>query len=777
MRLALFACLFALCLACGSASAQTTAAHSAPHHPAPAHAAPSAIIPGSPLAALTGAATTPASAEASTPAPFGSSAMGLSVSTAISKQTARLFGDFVTAMHQSTRLGPVLGWLRSFGSEPDRRTHLLHMSQALLLTILPGLVVERLLYFALARPRAGLVKRAETRLGSPSGTVAPANREEDGEEDEEEDEEQGLADAEAGETEKRPGRKLTFLTWGRRFAFDLLHFGLRLVPLIGFAVTVQVLISTSLITTRLGEFAVIGIANAYLPCRLALELLRFVLAPQTPSLRLVRLSSPHADRVVRWARLSLATGFTGYALVSVAVLLGLDHVGATVLLRLITLAVHVEIALGIWKSRRIVGGWISGAPHATSFSAGIRHRLGRIWHYPALFYVLTLWIAWAAGVHNAFAVLLRIVVVVIAALIAGRLAWRGCAHLLERVLLNTEAVAAQHPLIARAHAYHPLLRGFVRTLIGLLVFLLVLQGWGVDAFGWLLNDPISRALIGAFIAIVITITVALTLWECANIYLNGRIERLAATGRTRQAARLRTLLPMIRATLGIAIGLIAGLICLSKIGVNAAPLLAGAGVLGIAIGFGSQKLVQDVITGLFLLLEDAMQVGDYISLAGMSGTVERLSIRTIRLRGGDGSVNIIPFSAVTTVTNMTRDFGYAQISIGVSYEENLPHVFAVLAEIARTMRAEPTWGAMMRDDLQIFGLDQFGPSALVITGQIRTGPGQHWSVRREFYSRVKQRFEAEGIELPYLYLAPAPEKPARAGEPAAPTEEAAVKNL
>ncbi len=214
------------------------------------------------------------------------------------------------------------------------------------------------------------------------------------------------------------------------------------------------------------------------------------------------------------------------------------------------------------------------------------------------------------------------------------------------------------------------------------------------------------------------------------------------------------MLPIIRATLAIVISLVAGLICLSKIGVNAAPLLAGAGVLGIAIGFGSQKLVQDVITGLFLLLEDAMQVGDVISLAGMSGTVERLSIRTIRLRGGDGSVNIIPFSAVTTVTNMTRDFSYAQISIGVGYEEDLPHVFAVLTEIGRSMRADPVWGTMMRDDLQIFGLDQFGASALTITGQIRTGPGQHWSVRREFYARVKQRFEAEGIELPYLYLAP-----------------------
>jgi small conductance mechanosensitive channel len=151
-----------------------------------------------------------------------------------------------------------------------------------------------------------------------------------------------------------------------------------------------------------------------------------------------------------------------------------------------------------------------------------------------------------------------------------------------------------------------------------------------------------------------------------------------------------------------------------------------------------------------------MQVGDVITLAGMSGTVERLSIRTIRLRGGDGSINIIPFSAVTTVTNQTRDFGYAQISIQVGYEEDLARVYDVLTDIGRTMRAEPKWGLMMKDDLQIFGLDQFGASALVITGQIRTGPGQHWAVRREFYARVKKRFEEEHIEMPYTYLPPRP---------------------
>jgi small conductance mechanosensitive channel len=322
-------------------------------------------------------------------------------------------------------------------------------------------------------------------------------------------------------------------------------------------------------------------------------------------------------------------------------------------------------------------------------------------------------------------------------------------------------------MLARAHAYNPLVRGVIRIVIGILVVVLTLQGWGVNAFGWLLTDPFSRSLINAFISIILTIAVALTVWEFANAFINSRIERLSSAGRSRQASRLRTLVPMLKASIGVTISLIAGLICLSKIGVNAAPLLAGAGVLGIAIGFGSQKLVQDIITGLFLLLEDAMQVGDVVSLASMTGTVERLSIRTIRLRGGDGSVNIIPFSAVTTVTNMTRDFSVAQISIEVSYEEDLPRVYAVLADIAHTMRGEPAWKTMIREDLKIQGLDQFGASGLVVIGQIRTGPGQHWAVRREFYGRVKARFEAEGIEIPYTYLPPAPPRHLPAVEEAA----------
>ena len=173
---------------------------------------------------------------------------------------------------------------------------------------------------------------------------------------------------------------------------------------------------------------------------------------------------------------------------------------------------------------------------------------------------------------------------------------------------------------------------------------------------------------------------AALVWEAANTGVEMHLARLAKSAQLARAGRLRTLMPMLRTALMTTIVLIVALTVLSELGVNIAPLLAGAGVIGIAIGFGSQKLVQDLITGLFLLLENAMQVGDVVTLGGLTGTVEALSIRTIRLRALDGAVHLIPFSAVTTVTNLTRDYSYAVVDVSVGLNEEPDRVMAVLRE-------------------------------------------------------------------------------------------------
>jgi small-conductance mechanosensitive channel len=204
---------------------------------------------------------------------------------------------------------------------------------------------------------------------------------------------------------------------------------------------------------------------------------------------------------------------------------------------------------------------------------------------------------------------------------------------------------------------------------------------------------------------------------------------------------------MMRTTLLCIILAVVVLTALSELGVNIAPLLAGAGIVGIAIGFGSQKLVQDLITGLFLLLENAVQVGDFVTVSGLSGVVENLSIRTIRLRASDGSVHIIPFSSVTSVTNTNRGIGNAAISVNVAYHEDTDRVGLILKEIAAEMRADPAFKAKIRSDLDLWGVDKLDAAMVTLAGQIECTDAGRWPVQREFYRRMKKRFQELGIEI------------------------------
>jgi small-conductance mechanosensitive channel len=186
---------------------------------------------------------------------------------------------------------------------------------------------------------------------------------------------------------------------------------------------------------------------------------------------------------------------------------------------------------------------------------------------------------------------------------------------------------------------------------------------------------------------------------------------------------------------------------LNAIGINVGPILAGASIVGVALGFGSQKLVQDFITGIFLLVEDAMDVGDWVTLAGVSGTVEHISIRTIRLRAGDGSTHLVPFSSVTSVNNSNRGLGNAAVTVNVDPSEDTDRISALLADIAKKMRQEAEYAAGMQSDLQLWGVDKVDGSMITIAGQIVCTDASRWGVQREFNRRMKLCFEHEGVKL------------------------------
>jgi small-conductance mechanosensitive channel len=311
-------------------------------------------------------------------------------------------------------------------------------------------------------------------------------------------------------------------------------------------------------------------------------------------------------------------------------------------------------------------------------------------------------------------------------------------------------LARRYPgLEARANRYLPVLKGFVSLVIAVVAFLFLLEAWGLDAFAWFGRGQLGARLLASLVSVTLTLLVAIAVWELANAAIQRHLTKLSRDAQAARSARVRTLLPMLRTLLSATIVVFVALNILTEIGVNVAPLIAGAGVIGLAVGFGSQTLVRDVITGAFLLFEDAMAVGDVVQVGGLSGVVEQLSIRSIKLRALDGSVHIIPFSAVTTVTNMTRDFSFAVLDVSVAYGEDTDRVTEVLKAIAAEIRADARFGAVIRDDLEILGVERLADSGVVIRARVKTDPLARWSVGREFNRRIKQRFDRLGIEIPY----------------------------
>lgn len=213
--------------------------------------------------------------------------------------------------------------------------------------------------------------------------------------------------------------------------------------------------------------------------------------------------------------------------------------------------------------------------------------------------------------------------------------------------------------------------------------------------------------------------------------------------------RAATISSILRKTVGIVIWTVALMMTISEFGVNVAPLLAGAGVAGLAVGFGAQNLVRDVISGLFILLENQIRVNDVAIINGTGGLVEEINLRTTVLRSLDGVVHVFPNGTITTLSNVTREFSCHVFDIGVAYKEDTDRVVALLKEVGEDLRQDETCGPEMLEPLEIFGVDKFADSAVVIKGKIKTMPSKQWMVGREFNRRVKKRFDEEGIEIPF----------------------------
>jgi len=523
---------------------------------------------------------------------------------------------------------------------------------------------------------------------------------------------------------------------------------LDLVPIATFAAVIYSVAPLIRPTPQI-HVLVLTLVNAYLIVRSTLVITRMLLAPSAGALRILPLADISANYLFIWTRRLVSFSVYGFFFAEAALLLGLPTAGYTGLLQLLGLLITALVVVFVLQNRKLVARWIRG-DQQTKGSPRLRDRFADIWHVLAVIYTMAIFGVWVLGIDGGFEYLARATAISAVTLIVARAILIGLDRLLDQGFAIRQDVRERFPTLEeRANRYLPALRLLLRWMISIIAALTLLETWGIDALSWL-DTTLGKRLAESAFSIISVVILALILWEAVNSGVERYLSQTDNDGNiVERSARARTLLPLFRKVVFTVLAVMVALIVLSELGINIGPLLAGAGVVGLAIGFGAQTLVKDIITGLFILVEDTISVGDYVDVGGHEGTVESLSIRTIRLRDPAGSVHTVPFSDVGTVLNYTKDYSFAVLNIGIAYREDVDEVMKVIEVLGQEMANDPALSRDIITPLEVQGLQSLDDSAVVIRARIKVQAGTQWGIKREFNLRMKKRFDELGIEIPF----------------------------
>lgn len=517
-----------------------------------------------------------------------------------------------------------------------------------------------------------------------------------------------------------------------------------------------------------GEYGEIGLRqtlylNAFLIVELFKVVLRIVLSPSTGALRPV----PIADNAARYMNRGFTwiVGILGYGQLLLLPIFNQDvsfAAGQAVSALVALVAVGIAVVMTV-SSRAAVAHWLLQKPeHEAALEneepvpAGTpaderRNRqlrfLAHRWHWPVLLYLAFLFVIVLASPAGVLLSVLAASAQILLAVIVGFAVTGWIARAIARGINLPEKVNQRLPLLERRlNAFVPKFLTVLRIVIFVIVLLFVLDTINfLDIQGWL-QTQVGIRTTSAIVSVFFILLVAFGIWLALNSWVDYRLN--PDVGRV-ATSREQTLLSLARNAATIALLVIALMFALAEIGINIAPLIASAGVLGLAIGFGAQKLVQDIITGVFIQLENAINVEDVVTVGGITGTVERLTIRSVSLRDLEGAYHIIPFSSVDLVTNYVRGFGYHVGDIGIGYRENVEDARQAIVAAFEELRRDPAMAAVILGDMEWFGVQSLGDSAVIVRARIKTMPGKQWGVGRAFNALVKRVFDERGIEMPF----------------------------
>ena len=530
-----------------------------------------------------------------------------------------------------------------------------------------------------------------------------------------------------------------------RALFALLGLVLDLLPILVFAGIAYAALSMVLDPLTRARITLSVLVNATVEARLLLCIVKSVLLPADAATVFVPIDGETRNYLYIWVRRFTFWAIFGYAIPKAAWWLGVPGALYALMLKAVALVLAVLAIIFLLQNRATIAAWIAGEMPRASGWARVRRSLGEIWHLLAIVYIVGIYLIYALHIEGGFVYVLRATVLSLMVIVAARVVVRFVQGLSRRGFAIKPELKAQFPTLEqRANRYIPILTGLTSGVIYVLAALAVLQAWNVGAFAWFTSD-LGRRVVGNALSIGMELVIALALWEIFASAIERYLSGIDASGAPRRT-RIRTLLPFLRTAMLSVIVVLTSLIILSHVGVDITPLLAGAGVVGLAIGFGSQALVKDIITGLFILIEDQLAVGDIVDVGkDHSGVVEAITIRTIRLRDQAGTVHSVPFSEVTTVKNMTRDFAYAVARITISYKEDVDRVVEILRQVSAELMEDEALRPLILDPFDYQGVDTLDASSVVLLLRIRTVASKQWVVGRAFNRLVKIAFEKHGI--------------------------------
>ncbi|MCW5722971.1 MAG: mechanosensitive ion channel [Devosia sp.] len=487
--------------------------------------------------------------------------------------------------------------------------------------------------------------------------------------------------------------------------------------------------------------------NAFLVVELSKLAIRIVLAPRFTALRLLPVSDDNAAYWSFWAARIIS--LLGYTFMFVAPMLAANispAAAAAIQVLVMVTAVTIGIVI-VLQNKDGVRLWLS------EFSARRGHdglgrllaAIGQHWHMLAIAYLLALLVVWFANPDKALPFMLGATAQSLIAIAVGSLIVSFISRFISVGLRLPEDVRQRLPLLeARLQAFVPGVMTVVRWLAIAGIILAIGQAWALFNFiEWIASEEglnVTGSIVSAALIVLVAIILHVVVASWIEYRLNTKVGKVPT-------AREKTLLNLFKNAFTVALAIFGVMLALAQIGVNIAPLLAGAGVVGLAIGFGAQKLVQDIITGIFIQFENVMNEGDAVEVAGRAGVVEKLTIRSVTIRDMSGTIHLIPFSSVDQVSNMVRGFSFYVAEVEVAYDSDIEAVKQALRDAFEALMATDHRDVIL-DDLDLQGLIALTPASMKLRARIKTLAGKQWGPGRFYSETVKRLFAERGIKTP-----------------------------